>query len=97
LNNLVLTDHARQRCAQRNIDENDILLAIRYGKRLVNAGCYIYFLGRRQIALAGLSHDYARLDGLTVHADERDDGTLCVITVYRDKEGLKKNRRKTKI
>ncbi len=96
LPNLVLTDHALLRCAQRNVYEEDILLAIRYGERLVNAGNEVFFLGRRHLAQAGVVREYARLEGLTVHADRERDGSLCIITVYRDKDGLSRNRRKAK-
>lgn len=94
---VTFSDHARLRCAQRNVTEDEVLLAISVGEKLINAGSHIFFLGKRQLVRAGLSSCYDRLEGLTVHADREKDGSLCVITVYRNrKNGLRKNRRKSK-
>ncbi|GAB4413044.1 MAG: hypothetical protein Kow00106_07810 [Anaerolineae bacterium] len=96
-NAVIFTDHALERCAQRNLTEDDILLAVRYGEREFTAGGRVFFLGKRHIMRAGLPPCYDRLEGLTVHASKEKDGRLCIITVYRDrKNGLKKNRRKSK-
>jgi len=95
-NTVLFSDHARKRCAQRNITEDNVMLAIEHGKLLINAGSYVFFLGKRHIARAGLPQSYYRLEGLTVHASKGADGKLCIITVYRHKDGLKRNRRKGK-
>ncbi len=96
-NTVIFTDHARERCAQRNLTEDDVLLAVRYGEPLFIAGSLVFFLGKRHIMRAGLPPCYERLEGLTVHASREEDGRLCIITVYRDrKNGFKKNRRKSK-
>lgn len=96
-NTVIFTDHARKRCAQRNVTEDDVLLAIEYGEQLINAGSRIFFLGMRHIDRAGLPPCCDRLEGLTVHASREKDGRLCIITVYRDRRnGLKRNRRKSK-
>jgi len=96
-NTVIFTDHARERCAQRNLTEDDVLLAVRYGEPLFIAGSLVFFLGKRHIMRAGLPPCYERLEGLTVHASSDKDGRLYIITAYRDrKNGLKKNRRKSK-
>jgi len=96
-NTVIFTAHALERCAQRNVTKDDILLAVRYGKQLFTAGSRVFFLGKRHIIRAGLPPCYERLEGLTVHTSREKDGTLCIITVYRDRRnGLKRNRRKSK-
>lgn len=95
--NVFFSAHALVRCAQRNITKEDVKLAIQHGRLLINAGTYIFFLGKRDIVRAGLPPCYNRLEGLTVHAYKEKDGSLWVITAYRNrKDGLKRNRRKSK-
>lgn len=88
-----LTSHAYLRCEQRRVPLTDVNLVMKYGTRIHNAGALFCFMRKRDIsgdlrpALGG------RLEGLTVVLDP---GGESVITVHRNKRGLKDIKRKLK-
>lgn len=95
---LVFTVHADERCAERNLAEDEVLYVVTHGRRVYNAGSQVFFLGRRDIpAQDRADQRIAQLEGLTVHTARGEDGTLFVITVYRNRDrGAKDHRRKKK-
>ena len=88
----ILSEHAAQRAARRNLSEDDVRYVLRYGQAYHCANAMLYFLGQRDIP----THD------LAVAAKARLEGTLVVtarhwptvITVYRNRTGLKVIRKK---
>jgi len=88
----VLSNHAAQRSARRNLSEEDIRYVLRYGRAYHCADAVIYFLGRRDIPTEDLANDdLARLEG-TMILTARDQSS--VITVCRNRDGLKVIRKK---
>jgi hypothetical protein len=89
-----LSEHASRRSAQRNLSYDEILFVIEHGKRLRNAGVVFIQLRVKDIPEAiPANHHYRRLIGSTV--------VLCscgqhVITLYREDEAFRKDKRKTK-
>jgi hypothetical protein len=92
------SNHAAQRCAERNISFDEVLYALSHGRRVHNAGSLVFFLGKRDIPHPDRSNQrIAQLEGLTVQTMLTDDGWLVVMTVYRNRErGFKDQRRKRK-
>ena len=87
------SEHARRRCAQRNIETEAVEMARQYGRKVHRTGVVFYFLGIRDIPASLRQHErYRRLEGTTVVA--ADDGD--VITVYRNPAGLRKIKKKVK-
>jgi hypothetical protein len=86
---LAISHHAQHRQARRNISVDDIHFVLANGQRLYCAGAMHVFLGRRD--LPGERHTYqryARLEGTVLVL--RDRGShLVLITVYRDRQGLR--------
>lgn len=95
---LSLSLHVKQRCAQRNITEDEIVYAVKHGKQCHNAGTLAFYLRRRDIPPCDRSNQrLAQLEGLMVLTQPGHDGTLTVVTAYRNrKSGLKDHRRKRK-
>jgi hypothetical protein len=88
---LELTSHALLRCDQRRISMADIDLVMNYGTRVHNGGALFCFMRKRDISgdlQPGLG---GRLEGLTVVLDPAGES---VITVYRNKRGLREIKRK---
>ena len=85
-----MTEHARQRLAQRNLTEEDIVWVTRFGRLTYNSGATFYFLGRRDIP-RGWERKLEHLIGTTLIVV---NGWL--ITAYRNRCGWKKVRRKSK-
>ena len=91
---LTISHHAYKRQARRNLSESDILFVLDYGQWFHSAGALHVFLGRRDLpAERELYRRYAHLEGtiLVIH----DAGThLLLITVYRNRQGLKRIKHK---
>lgn len=87
------SEHARRRCAQRNIETVAMEMARQYGRVVHRTGVVFYFLGRRDIPVSLRQHEGCRrMEGTTVVA--AGDGE--VITVYRNPAGLRKIKKKAK-
>jgi hypothetical protein len=88
-----LTNHSRQRCAQRGIDERAIAFVLRYGQKIHRTGVTFYFLGQRDIPDAYRRDDrYAKLEGTTLLISP--EGGL--ITTYRNRRASRVIRKKVK-
>ena len=87
--------HATQRMAQRNLTYSEIEYVCHNGQRVHRAGVVHYYLGWRDIP-AGDRRDarIQKLEGTTVlvGGDQSDE----IVTVYRNKNGTKNLRRKSK-
>lgn len=89
-----LSQHALIRASQRNISNEDMQIVLTYGQRLHNGGAILYFLGQRDIPEELKSDDrIMKLEGTTLVISK--DGT-CLITLYKNKDGLKKLKKKRK-
>lgn len=94
---ITLTDHAQLRMSQRNCSMLDLKYVIDHGTRYHVAGCTHFFLGRKDIPTPDQKvARFSKLEGTVVIADFSKDGSLTIITVYRNKEGLKDARHKSK-
>lgn len=91
---IVLSEHAVQRSVQRNLSLQEILFVIEYGQLLRNAGASFRQLREKDWPdYLGGNHPYRRLIGTTV--------VLCkcglfVVTLYREAEAFRKDRRKAR-
>ncbi len=87
---MILTDHAAERMAQRNLSEKDLAFVLEYGQHYNRSGAEIYFLGRSDLPKEKRRKStFSRLEG-TVVITARNQTPPCVITVYRNrKNGLK--------
>lgn len=92
---LSYTDHALLRMQQRGISLSDVELVVVAGQRIWCAGALHCFLGRRQLSRTTQpkARDL-RLEGITVLLDSHDQ--CSVITVYRNRDGLRPIKRKAK-
>lgn len=88
------TDHATMRGEQRNVSESEVQYVLRHGASTHRAGAQAYFLGRRNIPENDRRNQrVAQLVGTTVLVDVK---TGAILTVYRNAQGLKDHRRKSK-
>lgn len=90
----LLSHHARQRSAQRNLSDEDIAFVIKNGERLHRTGVIFCQLRQKDVpdATPG-NHRYWQLIGTTV--------VLCrcgdyVVTLYREGKAFQRDCRKTK-
>ncbi len=88
-----LTRHARHRSARRNVAPNAVEYVLAHGRMVRRTGVRFYFLGRRDIPACDRCASWAtRLEGVIVVV--ASDGG--VITVYRNRHGLRAIERKMK-
>ncbi|MBN1565218.1 MAG: DUF4258 domain-containing protein [Anaerolineae bacterium] len=93
---LALTFHAEYRCLTRNLTEDELRYAIRYGDQHHNAGALTYFLGKRHIPSKDRKDQrIAQLEGLHV-VTVREGEVIVVITAYRNRDGYKEFRSRSK-
>lgn len=91
-----LTHHARTRQAQRNVSDEDIAFVLEYGRGIRSGGARHVFLGRRDMPKeAELCRRYAHLEGVVLVLDDTGDAPV-LLTVYRNRSGLKAIRTKAK-
>jgi Domain of unknown function (DUF4258) len=90
---MIVSQHAHQRLAQRNLTVDDVSLVCDYGIREHRAGVICYFLGRRQAQAIQHVKDVERLIGVTVLCCPH---CRCVITAYHNQHGMKRHRHKSK-
>lgn len=90
---VVLTGHARQRAAQRNLSPAELRYVIRHGQRFHRAGVLIFFLRDRDVPAADRADDdLRRLAGTAVVLSS--DGRQ-VLTAWRNRRsGLQRIKRK---
>ena len=86
-----ISNHAKLRLAQRNLNEEDLAFILRYGQEIHRTGASFFFLGERDIPDKFVRRQ-SRLVGSTVVVDERG-----IVTVYRNKHAIKKIKRKSKL
>ena len=90
---LPFTTHARTRGARRNIAPDAVEYVMAYGRTIQRTGVTFYFLGRRNIPSVDRHASWAsRLEGTIVLV--ASDGE--VITLYRNRRGLRTIQRKVK-
>jgi hypothetical protein len=88
-----LTRHARRRGARRNVAADAVEYVLAHGRMVRRTGVMFYFLGRRDIPACDRCASWAtRLEGVIV-VIAPDGG---VITVYRNRHGLRAIERKMK-
>lgn len=85
-----LTEHARQRLAQRNLTAEDIALVTHFGRMTHCNAATFYFLGRRDIP-RGWERRLAPLVGATLVV-----GNGCLLTAYRNRRAWSVIKRKSK-
>jgi hypothetical protein len=87
--------HALRRMAQRGISNEEIEYVCRYGRLYNCGGTFHYFLRKKDIPVEDWSDpEIQKLEGTIVLVD-RITGAF-VLTVYRNKQGLRQIRRKAK-
>lgn len=91
--NLIITDHARQRMAQRNVSKQQLSFILEHGQETHCAGARLVYLRRKDIPESCRRVDkFARLEGVTVVLSS-DSPT--VMTLWRNRRhGLRHIRRK---
>lgn len=84
---MFLSEHAKQRMAQRNISAKELEFVFQYGRKLYRGGVEIYFLAMRDLPEKFIKYEQ-RLVGTTVisHND-------VIITIYRDQHALRRVKR----
>jgi hypothetical protein len=82
MRNIIYTDHALLRMAQRGVSDTQVERVLQYGRKIYNRGALVVFVGKREIRrLAGFVDDIHELEGLHVIVN-----TECVvITAYRNR------------
>jgi hypothetical protein len=94
---LNLTQHAVRRMAQRNISLGDLEYVLEHGDRIHKTGVTIYILRKRDIPQTDRKRaEITRLEGTVVLTGFTHQGTLEVITTYRNKSASRMFRRKQK-
>jgi hypothetical protein len=89
----ILTDHARQRMAQRNLRRKDVAYIMGYGRTFHRAGAVFVHLRRKDIPVKD-RYDPAitRLEGATIVLSDTES---VIMTVWRNRDqGLRQIRRK---
>lgn len=88
----IITKHAHQRMAQRNIVERDIEIVLRFAKCLRRTGADFFVLTKNCLP-AELNRQYARLIGTVLIFD--DYGVLQ--TAYRNRKAFAQIKRKSRL
>ncbi|MGE5335224.1 MAG: hypothetical protein ACM3N4_11030 [Nitrososphaerota archaeon] len=87
------TRHARRRGARRNVAPDAVDYVLAHGRMLQRTGVMFFFLGRRDIPSCDRCASWAsRLEGTIVIVAENGE----VVTVYRNRQGLRPIARKMK-
>lgn len=94
---LTISKHAILRMAQRNISLSDLEYVLAHGERIYRTGITIYLLRKRDILPGDRKRStITRLEGTVVLVGFKPNGTLEVITIYRNKSAFKVIRSKAK-
>jgi hypothetical protein len=92
-----ISKHATLRMAQRNVSRTDLEYVLEHGERIYRTGITIYILRKRDILRSDRKQSaITRLEGTAVLIGFLPNGTLEVITIYRNKNAFKMNRSKAK-
>jgi hypothetical protein len=92
-----LSKHAVLRMAQRNISIRDLEYVLEHGERVYKTGVTIYILRKRDILIGDRKRStITRLEGTVVLTGFTRDGTLEIITMYRNKNASRTLRWKKK-
>lgn len=93
---MLVTDHARTRQAQRNLSDEEVTFVLDHGQSLRSGGALHIFLGRRDMPSDQEGcRRYQHLEGAVLVLNDMGDAPV-LITVYRNRRGLREIRRKTK-
>jgi len=88
-----MTRHATERQLKRGIPDEQLHLAIDFGRRVHGSGVEVYFLGRKDIP-PWIDHRMAwKIEGTVVVMSPEDD----VITTYRNPRCIAKLRRQAEL
>lgn len=94
-NSIIFSKHASDRIVTRGLKESDIEFVLLYGKIYHRAGSIQYILRKKDIPKNFKKQsNISRLEGTTIIASKI--GQKTIITVYRNKQSTKKERKKTK-
>ena len=94
---LNLSKHAVLRMAQRNLSLGDLEYVLEHGERIHKTGVAVYILRKRDIPQCDRKRsEVTRLEGTVVLTGFSENGTLEVITLYRNKGALRTLRCKAK-
>ena len=97
LSTLNLSQHAVLRMAQRNLSLRDLDYVLDHGERIYKTGVTIYVLRKRDISENDRKKsEITRLEGTVVLTGFKKDGTLEVITTYRNQDAFRTLRGKAK-
>jgi hypothetical protein len=85
-----LSKHAILRMAQRNVSLCDLEYVLEHGERIYKTGITIYLLRKRDIPKSDRKESkITRLEGTVVLAGPTQEGTLKIITLYRNKDAFR--------
>ena len=88
-----ISEHARKRCAQRNLGAEKLDTVLSYAQEIHRTGVIFYFLGKQNIPKEMRRNDcYSKLEGAVLLTS--NDGEL--ITAYRNRNAFHSIRRKAK-
>lgn len=90
---LILTDHAKKRCAQRGIHPGHLSYAKKYGKSLYRQGYIFHVLRNKDIPESIDPHTRGRIKNLVLVT--RSAMPDMVVTAYRNDGAMKHIKRKT--
>ena len=83
----VLTDHARERCAQRGIRLAHIEFVLNHGRLFHGPNCLVVYFGHREVQRHRARGSWIeRLEGLTIVL-KPDGRTVC--TAFKNRSGLR--------
>jgi hypothetical protein len=86
---LAISRHAKHRQARRNVSVDDIHFVLANGQRFYCAGAMHVFLGRRDLPGERYVYQrYAHLEGTVLVLCDRGSH-LVLITIYRNRQGLR--------
>jgi len=87
---LRLTAHAWKRITKRRITLSDVLIAIRFGRKIHRAHADFFFFGSRDIP-TGVEKHLCKLVGTTVVVEGNE-----IVTAYKNRRAIRKLKRKPK-
>jgi len=83
----VLTDHARERCAERGTRPAQIEFVLKYGRLFHGPDCLVVYFGHREVQQHRARGSWIeRLEGLTIVL-KPDGRTVC--TAFKNRKGLR--------
>lgn len=88
-----MSHHAQKRKDRRWITDKAIAIALKHGIRIHRAGALFIFLRKKDLPKSISSSYASKLEGITILIDSKSKE---IITVYKNKEGLRDIKRKLK-